>query len=244
MDCFHLGHGLDIMGVTHGKKRRNRLECVRSAGKRAFQQMFWHRIFPHGKPNGICVQFHFRKVDRPRANVFMRVKFNFFENRRHRPDHHIPIADFCILQNGLSVLFQHFQLHRQIGIRVIINSDFTDKGFFLFPVQLFNLILHRLMQINRLFMEQCHRAELVHFTDHAHIRRIGHIDNDDIFLRCGTKADIMGRKSIIHPVPRITAAVENPFIRQKLEHVLDFNAAKRFPFFKRQLVCRTFNMVH
>ena len=106
-------------------------------------------------------------------------------------------------QSGVFALLLHVEQAQgdiQIRVRVIVHIHTLDKRFAGVKIKLFDLVGRAFMHVDRVFVKQHRHRKTVHFTDHADMRRICRIHDQEVLCHGGSQGDLTGREILLGPV--------------------------------------------
>ena len=174
-------------------------------------------------------------------NILQRVKLYLLESDNLPVHAHISVAGPRQLNRPLVDLLQHLHLRVIDRVRKVIAIDAPHKSLALFIVEFLDLILPRLVQINRLLMQSNQRDRERNLRNHGIVLR--NVDHDKVVARNGAQADGVGWIAVARPVPRFRRMIYQTKIGQKLTQLSGVVRAKFLAFFHGQFKSRALQMI-
>ena len=83
---------------------------------------------------------------------------------------------------GLLEDLEHLERDAQVGIGVVVDVGARDVGLAFVPVQAVDVVLHALVDVDRLLVDQQGSGEQVDLAEHA-VSVAGGVDDDDVLRR-------------------------------------------------------------
>ena len=147
----------------------------------------------------------------------MGVELDLLEHRHLPGDHHF--AALSLSATSLVRLvedLEHLQGDPEVGIGVVVDVGARDVRLALLPVEPVHVVLHALVDVDRLLVDQEGSREQVHLAKHP-VPVTGGVDDDDVLRRAAAQAEGAGGKVLVTPVEPIVLGVAD--VAVFLEHL-------------------------
>ena len=193
--------GADVPRVAEAVDRRE-VPCEVGDAVEPCRQLFAPQALDgalvKAQPVGRGVHVRLGDADLPPAHVFVGVQLHLLEDGGEEGDRHF--AHF-VSAVGVAVLFeavQHLQLHRELGVRVVVHGDGRDVRLFVVPIEVLHLVLLAAVDVDRVLVDEQRRARPVAFADHLRHRAL--LDDYEVVRARRAQADLLGGEGLAHPV--------------------------------------------
>ena len=111
---------------------------------------------------------------------------------------------------------EHLQGDAEVRIGVVVDVRAGDEGLPLIPVEDVDVVLHALVDVDRLRVHEERRGEQVDLAEDA-VAVAGRVDDDDVLRGARAEAEVAGRKVLVAPVVAVVLRSPDPAVL--LEHV-------------------------
>ena len=147
----------------------------------------------------------------------MGVELELLEHGHLPGDHHLaalPLAGRGLI--GLLEDLEHLERDAEVGIGVVVDVGARDVGLALVPVEAIDVVLHALVDVDRLLVHEQRRREEVDLAQDA-VPVAGGVDDDHVLRRAGAQAEVAGREVLVAPV--VAIVVGTPEVAVLLQDV-------------------------
>ena len=178
MTRAHLGHGAEVPRVAHqaqaGDVSAAHGPCP--AGRPPASP--GPRRGPHGRRRPVepvpgRVQRLLGQVDRPGADVLVRVEADLLEHGGERRELDLAVAPSSGVPSPTGLVpnvSSTWTVHRRERVGVVVDLDRADVRLLLLPVEPVDVVLRALVEVDGLLVEQDRGGELVHLADDLRAR--------------------------------------------------------------------------
>ena len=187
------------------------------------------------QPVGGRLELELRQVDRAPADVLVGHELELLEQRDEAGDHHLAVDPPAARRRRLREDLERLERHRPVGVRVVVDVDPVDVRLALAPVEPVDVVLDRLVDVDRPLVDEDLRGEQVDLAEDARpVRR--RVDDHDVLRRGRPERDLRGREVLRAPVPAAVARLADvPFLREEGEEVVRRRRPEDLAGLERQL---------
>ena len=241
-----LGGHPEVAHVAHQQDARDRLEGTAAAGEGGIELVAPPARVRGGlerEPPGRRVQLHLGQVDAAPAEVLVGIELQLLVDRGDAADHDLAVlarreamaATRSVEMRGRLEHLERLERDGQLRLRVVVGVDRTDVGLALVPVEPVDVVLARLVQVDRVLVDIGPRREQVDLAEDA--RPVGPVvDDEDVLGGRRPEADLRRREVLARPVPALV--VREPHVAllgEEREEVVRRRAAEGLASRERQL---------
>ncbi len=205
-----LGHEPEIARIDHQQNARHRLQGATGPGQRDVEVGATPGGEPvaHRQPIGGRLELDLGQVDAAPAEVLVGPELQLLVDGCQARDHHFAVPSLAAGHAFGREDVERLERHREIGLGVVVGVDTPDVGLALVPVEPVDMELGRLVEVDRILVDECLGRKQVHFADDPWpIRR--RIDDDHVLLGRRAERDGRGREVLARPVPAAVARLAN-----------------------------------
>ena len=143
-------------GSTISRTRGDRLDRPPGAEQRDVELVAppARRQRLRGQPVGGRLELELGQVDRAPADVLVGHELELLVERDEAGDHHLAVDPPAAGRRRLAEDVERLERHRPVGVRVVVDVDLVDVRLALAPVELVDVVLDRLVDVDRVLVDE------------------------------------------------------------------------------------------
>ena len=175
-----------VAWVDHQQDARHRLDRPSDAQQRDIQLVPLPAIADllGRQPVGGRLELDLGEVDPAPAEVLVGDELELLVDRRQAGDHHLAVDPPAACDRRFGEDVERLERDRPVRLGVVVDVDPRDVRLALIPIEPVDVELGRLMEVDRVLVDERLGGEQVDFADH--VRAVGRrVDDHDVLLRGG-----------------------------------------------------------